>query len=245
MARRYSASIPGYSSKLKQSRSTDPSISNGSNSAYAIDPGVDGPILRRAAAEIDSTRHGRSPCRRSIRQCSATWKRGSLHPSPWEVALPELRDAVTSWRSGRVAGGSRLRRSPTCANDRDGEGPVAGSRLSPRGRSAAASARLAPRRRLGLGSLDAYDPLCRALAAEGQCCVVAVDYRLAPEDPFPAAIEDAGRDSSGQSPTPRNWGRSARIAVGGDSAGGNLAAVTALRARESDVPSRSRCSSTR
>ncbi len=77
-----------------------------------------------------------------------------------------------------------------------------------------------------LGSLDSHDLLCRALAARSGCAVVSVDYRLAPEHPYPAAVEDAW--------TATRWAaeRFPRIAVGGDSAGGHLAALMALEARD-------------
>lgn len=76
-----------------------------------------------------------------------------------------------------------------------------------------------------LGSLASHDALCRTLAARSGCAVVAADYRLAPEHAHPAAVEDAW--------TATGWAaeRFGRVAVGGDSAGGHLAAVVALRAR--------------
>ncbi|MCK6546566.1 alpha/beta hydrolase [Myxococcota bacterium] len=79
-----------------------------------------------------------------------------------------------------------------------------------------------------VGDLDAYDPLCRFLARELDAIVVSASYRLAPEHPFPAAIEDGVaavrwlRDAA-----PSLGVDPARIAVGGDSAGGNLATVVA------------------
>lgn len=81
-----------------------------------------------------------------------------------------------------------------------------------------------------LGSLASHDRLCRTLAARSGCAVVAVDYRLAPEEPYPAAVEDAWAATV--------WaaGRYSAIAVGGDSAGGHLAAVVALRARDDPLP---------
>ena len=81
-----------------------------------------------------------------------------------------------------------------------------------------------------IGSLDSHDSTCRALAALTPCRVISVDYRLAPEHPFPAGLEDAWavlRAVSAQESTP--------VAVGGDSAGGNLAAVLAIRARDAGI----------
>lgn len=81
--------------------------------------------------------------------------------------------------------------------------------------------------------LDSHDNLCRRLANRSGCAVIAVDYRLAPEAPFPAAIDDACaalRWVQAQAPA---FGIDAtRLAVAGDSAGGNLAAVCAQLARE-------------
>jgi acetyl esterase len=82
------------------------------------------------------------------------------------------------------------------------------------------------------GDLDTHDASCRMLAATARCLVVAVDYRLAPENPFPAAVHDAvaayawvqrHADELGIDPH--------RVGVMGDSAGGNLAAVVALETR--------------
>jgi len=81
------------------------------------------------------------------------------------------------------------------------------------------------------GDLDSHDNLCRYLAAQAGVRVLSADYRLAPEHPFPAAADDAA--------TAYRWAVEhaaelradpARVALGGDSAGGNLAAVTALHA---------------
>jgi acetyl esterase len=88
-----------------------------------------------------------------------------------------------------------------------------------------------------VGTLDTYDPLCRALAAAVPAVVVSVDYRLAPEHPYPAAVEDAYAATAWAS---RNaaalGGAQHRLAVAGDSAGGNLAAVVALGARDRGGP---------
>ena len=80
-----------------------------------------------------------------------------------------------------------------------------------------------------LGNIDTHDGLCRSIANRSRCAVISVDYRLAPEHKFPAAVDDAiaatewiyaHADELRIDP--------ARVALGGDSAGGNLAAVTAL-----------------
>ena len=88
-----------------------------------------------------------------------------------------------------------------------------------------------------IGNLDSHDRMCRQLANIAGICVVAVDYRLAPEHPFPAGLQDAG--------AALKWvvahadelhiDRLA-LALGGDSAGGNLAAVLALMARDGELP---------
>jgi acetyl esterase len=81
-----------------------------------------------------------------------------------------------------------------------------------------------------VGSLDTYDGVCRFLANHVPCRVLSVDYRLAPEHPFPAALEDCW--------TVSRWAleQGSAVAVVGDSAGGNLAAAVALRARAEGLP---------
>jgi acetyl esterase len=76
------------------------------------------------------------------------------------------------------------------------------------------------------GDIDGYDGVARSLANRARCAVLSVDYRLAPEHPFPAGLEDVLRVL--------DWARSRyrAVAVGGDSAGGNLAAAACLAARE-------------
>ena len=89
-----------------------------------------------------------------------------------------------------------------------------------------------------IGDLDTHDTLCRELANGAGCAVVAVDYRMGPEHRFPAAVDDAIAAT--------RWVHehatelrldAARLAVGGDSAGGNLATVVAIAARDDgDLP---------
>jgi acetyl esterase len=87
------------------------------------------------------------------------------------------------------------------------------------------------------GNLDSHDGMCRDIAAASGCVVVAVDYRLAPENPFPSGLEDtedvldwamSGADGLGMSPS--------AIAVAGDSSGGNLAAAACLARRDAGLP---------
>jgi acetyl esterase len=88
-----------------------------------------------------------------------------------------------------------------------------------------------------VGTLDSYDPLCRALAAAVPAVVVSVGYRLAPEDRWPAAVEDAYAATLWASRKAAELGGAQhRLAVAGDSAGGNLAAVVALGARDRGGP---------
>ena len=88
-----------------------------------------------------------------------------------------------------------------------------------------------------IGNLESHDRLCRKVANVAGICVVAVDYRLAPEHRFPAALDDAAfalqwvASHAGELSIAPD-----RIGIGGDSAGGNLAAVLALMARDGDAP---------
>lgn len=88
-----------------------------------------------------------------------------------------------------------------------------------------------------IGDLDTHDVVCRTLCSGARCAVLAVDYRLAPEHRFPAAVDDAlaatrfAREHAAALDIDP-----ARIAVGGDSAGGNLAAVVCLALRDAGEP---------
>jgi acetyl esterase len=83
------------------------------------------------------------------------------------------------------------------------------------------------------GDLDCYDSLCRALANRAECIVVSVAYRLAPENPYPAAVDDAWAALQWVADHGSELGADPnRLAVGGDSAGGTLAAWVAQKASE-------------
>jgi acetyl esterase len=88
-----------------------------------------------------------------------------------------------------------------------------------------------------VGSLHSHDQLCRAITRESGVAVVSVSYRLAPEDPFPAAVLDAEAVTLWVAAHGHELGLDpGRMAVGGDSAGGNLAAVVARHARDRGAP---------
>lgn len=89
-----------------------------------------------------------------------------------------------------------------------------------------------------VGSLNTVDVSCRALTNLAECIVVSADYRLAPEHKFPAALDDCYAATRWSALHAASLNGSAdRIAVGGESAGGNLAAAVALKATENGVPS--------
>ncbi len=88
-----------------------------------------------------------------------------------------------------------------------------------------------------IGGLETHDSLCRQLAIRGDCAVISFDYRLAPEHLFPAAVDDcfAALSWLAENATTLNLDAT-RLAIGGDSAGGTLAAASALHARDIGLP---------
>ena len=85
-----------------------------------------------------------------------------------------------------------------------------------------------------IGDLDTHDGVCRFLAEHGGCRVLSVDYRLAPEHPFPQPVEDAVAAFAWAVEHAAELGADpARIAIGGDSAGGNMATAVCIQARDS------------
>jgi acetyl esterase len=88
-----------------------------------------------------------------------------------------------------------------------------------------------------IGTLDSNDRLCRRLADGSGLRVLAVDYRLAPEHPWPASVDDTVRVLRWVATAPAQLGEQpAAVAVAGDSAGGTLAALACLRLRDEDPP---------
>ncbi|WP_255428392.1 alpha/beta hydrolase [Ramlibacter cellulosilyticus] len=88
-----------------------------------------------------------------------------------------------------------------------------------------------------IGSIASHDTLCRVLARDGGCAVVSVGYRLAPEHRFPTAVEDAWDAVQSVAREAAALGLDgSRLALGGDSAGGTLATVCAMLARDAGLP---------
>lgn len=140
--------------------------------------------------------------------------RGPLAPDP--TAIAEIRNIEATGRNGTIP--MRLYR------DGDDSAPRAGLVYFHGGGWV-------------IGDLDTHDVICRQIAQRSGAVVVSVDYRLAPEQKFPAAVEDAIDATGWISVNADALGIDAwRLAVGGDSAGGNLAAVVAIDARDNGGP---------
>lgn len=87
------------------------------------------------------------------------------------------------------------------------------------------------------GSLDMHDPFCRNIAEQAKVIVVSIDYRLAPEHKYPAALNDCHAAVDWVAKHIQDWGGdSSKLVIGGISAGGNLAAAVALKAKEKKYP---------
>jgi len=171
-----------------------------------------------------------------------------LHTGPRE-AVAEVRD--------EDAGGVAVRVYVPAAERARGAAPGTGGQDRHAGRDGAgidqgAAALDPPRPRAALpgilylhgggwvvGDLDGVDALCRALANRAQAIVASADYRLAPEHPFPAGLDDAETALAWMYARAPSLGADpGRLAVGGDSAGGNLAAALTRRARDAHDPAR-------
>jgi acetyl esterase len=87
-----------------------------------------------------------------------------------------------------------------------------------------------------IGDLDTSDALCRQLATLANIIVISVDYRMAPEAPYPAAVVDAYEATQWAADNMANLNGNGKLAVTGESAGGNLSAVVALKARDENGP---------
>ncbi|TNF90690.1 MAG: alpha/beta hydrolase [Gammaproteobacteria bacterium] len=87
-----------------------------------------------------------------------------------------------------------------------------------------------------IGDLDTADSVCRSLSEAAGCIVISVDYRLAPEHVYPAAVEDAYAATCWAAANADALGGSGKLAVTGESAGGNLATVVCQKARDEDGP---------
>jgi acetyl esterase len=158
------------------------------------------------------------------------------------AGIPAPQARALSRRNAAVADGPRRRPMARVEGRRipGPAGPLPARFYVPHGQLAEAPAPLLVYYHGGgfvIGDLDTCDGVCRLLAEAAGVSVLSIDYRLAPEHPFPAAVEDSWAAFAWAAANAEELGADpARIAVGGDSAGGNLAAAVSLLAREGGGP---------
>ncbi len=161
-------------------------------------------------------------------------------PAAETLPIPEGRQAIL--RQSLLAGGRRPIGEVRDLEVPGGAGPVPARLYVPRDLVGARETPLLVFLHGGgmvFGDLDSHDASCRLLAERARTRVLAVDYRLAPEHRFPAAVDDCWAAYQWVAEHAGELGASAeRLAVGGDSAGGYLAAVVALKAAEAGLPLR-------
>jgi acetyl esterase len=159
-------------------------------------------------------------------------KAAAGRPPLWELTVEEA-------RAGVGANAALIGAGPDVASVRDIVLPAQGGELAGRVYSPSAAAPGVVVYFHGggwvVGSVEAWDASCRALAVASGCDLLSVEYRLAPEHPFPAAADDAS-DALAWAGSVGGLAAGRPIVVAGDSAGGNLAAVAALRARQAGGP---------
>lgn len=186
-----------------------------------------------AAATPASRSAGRAQVDSCFRELLADPKVELRRPSP-RLALADLRAGTAQFMSGAVG--------PAVASVWDFDLPLPDGR-SLRARRYARTADPLP----GIvfchgggfvfGDLDTHDAMCRALALSSGAAVVALDYRRAPEHPFPAALEDAAAATTSLTQNPGAARvRAGALALAGESAGGHIAIGAALAARAAGIP---------
>jgi acetyl esterase len=168
-----------------------------------------------------------------------------LAPVLAQLAEPPLTD-IAAFRAGELATARRIEgtltsRVPESVRVRDavipGEAPIPIRIYTPDGDRVRAGLLFAHGGGWASGSVEAADGHCGDLAAQADVVVVSVDYRLIPEHPFPAGLDDVTAALGWLAAHADELGvDAARLAIGGESAGANLAAVTAIRARDAGGP---------
>jgi acetyl esterase len=179
----------------------------------ALDPGLDGLLTAMAQAGLKGLAQADDPATARNGFRAMTWE---LRPASMVIGVGEVSD-------GQIAGPA---------------GPLRTRTYRPEGTSGTVPTVLFLHGGgFVIGDLDTHDNQARRLCREVGAVVVSLDYRLAPEDPFPAAIDDAWAGLLWTAAHLDELGGSgSALAVAGDSAGGNLAAVVARRARDAGGP---------